>query len=63
MASKNKIGHETTGGRVYAQRISPLIAFIFYPPFKLKKLAYVKRVQDYLVGLNMFKVIHSFFYV
>ena len=27
------------GPYVYEQRISPLIAFIFYPPFKLKKIS------------------------
>ena len=27
----------TSRGRMYEQRIFPLIAFIFYPPFKMKK--------------------------
>ena len=34
----------TTWGRTYELRISPLIAFISYPPFKLKKIACLKRV-------------------
>ena len=29
---------EQTSGRMYGQRISPLIAFIFYPPSELKKI-------------------------
>ena len=50
-------------GRIYEHRISSVIAFIFYPPFKLTKSACMKPVEDYMVGLNACKVIHSFFYV
>ena len=48
-------------GHMYKHQISPLIAFIFYPPFKLKKSACMKRVLDYPVGLNAYKLIHFFF--
>ena len=50
-------------GRLYEQLMSPLIAFIFYAPFKLKNSVCMKRVWDYPVGLSAFKVIHSVFYV
>ena len=50
-------------GHMYEQQISPLIKFIFYPPFKLKKSACMKCIYDYPVCLNVFKVIHSHFYI
>ena len=33
-----------TWGRMYQQRILPLVAGIFYPPFKLKNSACMKHV-------------------
>ena len=59
--SHHELAHNQIWGRMYGLRISPLIAYIFYPPFQLKKSACLKRVQDYPVDLNAFKVIHSFF--
>ena len=50
-------------GRMYKQRIFPLIAFFVYPMFKLKKSACMKCIYDYPVCLNVFKVIHSHFYI
>ena len=43
-----------TWGRTYEQRISPLIAFLFYPPFKWEKNRHV---------WSAFTTIHSFFTV
>ena len=50
-------------GYMYEERIFPIIVFIFYPPYKLSNLAHMKGVLDYLVSLNMFNVIPSFFYI
>ena len=50
-------------GRMYELWISPLIAFIFYPPFKLKKISMYEARSGLSGQPNAFKVIHTFFYV
>ena len=47
-----------TRGRLYEQRISPLITFIFHPLFKVKKTG----IYEVHLGLSS-QPIHSFFYV
>ena len=57
----------TTGeawGRMYEEQVSPLLAFIFYPPYNfLSKLTCVKGIQDYQVGPNAFRFILSFLHL
>ena len=45
---------------MYEERISLLIASVFYPAYKLKKSTCMKHIEDCLVGLNIFKVILPF---
>ena len=56
-----KVSNLWSMGSMYGKQISPLIAFIFYLPVKLKKkMAMVKGIFNYPVGLNGFHI-HSFF--
>ena len=57
------IEHYNTRGRMHDQRISPFIAFIFYPPFKLDILARLKCIWDYPVSLNAFKELYSLIFL
>ena len=51
-----------TAHRRFEEQIYPLIALIFHPPCKLKKLTCVKGTTDYPDDLTAFKVINFFFF-
>ena len=39
-----KVAEKKSKRRMYEQRVSLSITFIFYPPFKLKKIVCTKRI-------------------
>ena len=45
---------------MYEEQISPLIGFIFYPPYIFQKVACMKGIEDYPVGLNTLKLFTHF---